>query len=126
MIWILSLIIQFFPRYLTWFEVGLHIGQDRVAWCQVTDTHAHKIFVNVRLPEQLVELRKEEGEMDRVRGENGEREEMINESGNELHAIMPDESNSRNCTLSPKEERLPFKLGCREEAYRGGGAQIDI
>lgn len=49
-------------RSLTWSEVGLHEGQDGVAGRQVTDTDAHKVFAHLRLPEQLIELRKEETE----------------------------------------------------------------
>lgn len=41
---------------LTWFEVGLNEGQDRVAGRQVTYTDAHEVFAHLRLPEQVVEL----------------------------------------------------------------------
>jgi len=71
-------------RSLTWLEVGLHEGQDGVAGRQVQDPDAQEVFVCVRLPEQLVELK--EGERQREREREREREEMINEAGNELIA----------------------------------------
>lgn len=55
------------------FEVGLHKGQDGVAGRQVTDADAHKVFVHLRLSEQLIELRKRERERESD-GESGRRE----------------------------------------------------
>ena len=53
---------------LTWFEVGLHEGQDGVAGCQVADSDAHEVFMDLRLPEQVVELEERERERERERG----------------------------------------------------------
>lgn len=55
-------------KSITWFEMGFDEGQDGVAWCQVVDTDTHKVFTHLRLPEQLVELKK------RVSGGTGRKE----------------------------------------------------
>lgn len=96
--------------------MSLDIGQDGVAGRQVTDTNAHKVFVHRRLPEQLIELRRRERERERVGGENGQTEEMINEAGNELHAITAASPIPEDCTLSLRK-KLPLKLGCMEGTH---------
>lgn len=101
--------------------MGLHKGQDGVAGRQVADTNTHKVFVHFRLPEQLIELQKRGRDRERVRGDNGQREEMINEAGNELHAIIAMTPIPEDCTLSPRKkdclsnwgvEKKPIGCGC--------------
>lgn len=57
---------------------------------------------------------------ERERG-NGQREEMINEAGNELRAIITSESNCRRLRSISEEERLPFTSGGAERKPSGAG-----
>ena len=100
----------------------LHKGQDGVAGCQVTDPDTHEVFAHLRLPEQLIELRREKREREKERErENGQREEMINEAGNELHAIVTSGSNCRRLYSISEEERLPFTSGGAGRKPSGAG-----
>lgn len=106
--------------------MSLDIGQDGVAGRQVTDTNAHKVFVHRRLPKQLIELRRRERERERVGGENGQTEEMINEAGNELHAITAASPIPEDCTLSLRKKEAASQIGVHGRNPLGVGAQIDI
>lgn len=53
-------------------------------------------------------------------------EEMINEAGNEFHAITAASPIPGDCTLSARKKEAASQIGVRGRNPSGVGAQIDI